>query len=289
MESIAKIARRIAWCMHVSCCSSFTGGPAACCSLSCMHVSPRSFYTRNAGGNGQWVSISKKTASGWDRFFYTGPIIFYQLLDQFYIFTSVASLLSSAASVRLCQAARRLLSLTLTLPSPPLSHLLSVGGQNMSLFSGHSRACESRVVCFYRCRHTKQTPELHQQAVALFDAARSVGSTENHQIHQQADTRPDEGAWGCRPVGGWPEELATRAQHNDELLCSAHYRGHAGTANVRTQHGPALSITTAGRPRSSASSGIFFKIIRSSPSARPIRHPDMVRDVRPSSISGPPY
>jgi hypothetical protein len=137
--------------------------------------------------------------------------------------------------------------------------------------------------------HKTNTRELHQQAVALFDAARSVGSTENHQIHQQADTRPDEGAWGCRPVGGWPEELATRAQHNDELLCSAHYRGHAGTANVRTQHGPALSITTAGRPRSSASSGIFFKIIRSSPSARPIRHPDMVRDVRPSSISGPPY
>jgi hypothetical protein len=149
--------------------------------------------------NGQWVG---------PVFLYRSYyiVVFYQLLDQFYIFTSVASLLSSAASVRLCQAARRLLSLSLSL-SPPLSHLLSVGGQNMSLFSGHSRACESRVVCFYRCRHTKQTPELHQQALALFDAARSVGSTENHQIHQQADTRPDEGAWGCCPVGGWPEEI----------------------------------------------------------------------------------
>lgn len=209
-----------------------------------------------------------------------GPVLYFHLC-------SLCSI-SSAASVRLCQAARRLLSLTLTLPSP-LSSSICRWTKHVSLQWAQQGM---RITCrmlLSLSAHKTNTRELHQQAVALFDAARSVGSTENHQIHQQADTRPDEGAWGCRPVGGWPEELATRAQHNDELLCSAHYRGHAGTANVRTQHGPALSITTAGRPRSSASSGIFFKIIRSSPSARPIRHPDMVRDVRPSSISGPPY
>jgi hypothetical protein len=281
MESIAKIARRIAWCMHVSCCSSFTGGPAACCSPSCMHVSPRSFYTRNAGGNGQYVPISKKKRP-------VGGTGFYQLLDQFYIFTSVVSVLYLLLPLCDCAKLHAVSSLTLTLPSP-LSSSICRWTKHVSLQWAQQGM---RITCrmlLSLSAHKTNTRELHQQAVALFDAARSVGSTENHQIHQQADTRPDEGAWGCRPVGGWPEELATRAQHNDELLCSAHYRGHAGTANVRTQHGPALSITTAGRPRSSASSGIFFKIIRSSPSARPIRHPDMVRDVRPSSISGPPY
>jgi hypothetical protein len=204
--------------------------------------------------NGQWVG---------PVFLYRSYyiVVFYQLLDQFYIFTSVASLLSSAASVRLCQAARRLLSLTLTLPSPLSSSICRRWTKHVSLQWAQQGM---RITCrmlLSLSAHKTNTRELHQQAVALFDAARSVGSTENHQIHQQADTRPDEGAWGCRPVGVWPEELATRAQHYDELLCSAHYRGHAGTANVRTQHGPAPSITTkmtAGRPRSSASSGIFL-------------------------------